>query len=406
MRLYEHQQDGLSRLQNYNSCALYWDMGLGKTYAGLCKALEVGDRILIVSPLSVIPQWENAVKSCGISIFNHRGKRQPKNERIGIINYDLIWRKSPIDFYEYDTIIFDESQNLGNDKNKRTKWILKNLSDRNIILLSGTPDGGKYEKLYPQLKLLDPSLKKREFYDNYIETTLIEYVAGIRSRVITGYKNIDELKRYMRGLGCDFLKTSDCINLPAQNDITINVSMTSDYRKFQRDLVLEVQDKFYVGDSVMQELVNLRKLATAGKKTAMIELLTSTDKPLIVFYNFNDELELLTGWCAVADKNYYVVNGQMKHVEGWEADPQGVLLVQYQAGASGLNLQYADTVIYLSLPYSSMLFEQSKKRIHRLGQQSPCYYYYMIMDGSIDKNILDTLKKRKDYADYLFINGR
>lgn len=76
--------------------------------------------------------------------------------------------------------------------------------------------------------------------------------------------------------------------------------------------------------------------------------------------------------------------------------------VQYQAGAMGLNLQKANKVIYFTLPQSSELFEQSKKRVHRIGQKNRCFYYYMMCSNSVEEVILETLNQRKDFTDELF----
>ena len=68
----------------------------------------------------------------------------------------------------------------------------------------------------------------------------------------------------------------------------------------------------------------------------------------------------------------------------------------------GLNLQKANKIIYYSLPLSSELFEQSKKRIHRIGQEKPCFYYMMICKNSVEEKILAALEMRKDYTEKLF----
>ncbi|WP_337961156.1 helicase-related protein [Caloramator sp. mosi_1] len=77
-------------------------------------------------------------------------------------------------------------------------------------------------------------------------------------------------------------------------------------------------------------------------------------------------------------------------------------LVQYQAGATGINLQRANKVIYFSLPLSSDLLMQSKKRIHRIGQSRTCFYYYLMTKNSIEEKILDVLKERQDFTLDLF----
>ena len=69
----------------------------------------------------------------------------------------------------------------------------------------------------------------------------------------------------------------------------------------------------------------------------------------------------------------------------------------------GLNLQKANKVIYFTLTDEAELFLQSMKRIHRIGQERPCFYYLMLCENSIeDEGILPTLGIRKEYTDELF----
>ena len=71
----------------------------------------------------------------------------------------------------------------------------------------------------------------------------------------------------------------------------------------------------------------------------------------------------------------------------------------------GLNLQKANKIIYFTPPLGSEIFEQSKKRIHRVGQEKPCFYYYLTCKGSIEEKIYKTLAMRRDYTDKLFEEG-
>ena len=68
----------------------------------------------------------------------------------------------------------------------------------------------------------------------------------------------------------------------------------------------------------------------------------------------------------------------------------------------GLNLQKANKIVYFSLPERSDLFEQSKKRIHRIGQKNACTYYIMQTASSIDQLIYRALEEKRDYTDELF----
>ena len=86
----------------------------------------------------------------------------------------------------------------------------------------------------------------------------------------------------------------------------------------------------------------------------------------------------------------------------YESKDNSITLLQYQAGAMGLNLQLSNKIIYFSLPLSSELFEQSKKRTHRMGQKRTCMYYYLITEGTIEERIFDVLGQRRDFTNKLF----
>ena len=110
---------------------------------------------------------------------------------VGIINYDLVWRRPELSNLTDFTLILDESSLIQNDTSKRSKFILKKLNPTNIILLSGTPVSGKYEKLISQIHLLGWNISKELFLKQYClyERTLDGYPK------IIGYKNVERLKR-------------------------------------------------------------------------------------------------------------------------------------------------------------------------------------------------------------------
>ena len=76
--------------------------------------------------------------------------------------------------------------------------------------------------------------------------------------------------------------------------------------------------------------------------------------------------------------------------------------MQYQAGALGLNLQKCNKMIFFSLPERSDLFEQAKKRIHRIGTTNTCFYWILSAENSIDGAIYKALEQKKDFTDALF----
>ena len=90
----------------------------------------------------------------------------------------------------------------------------------------------------------------------------------------------------------------------------------------------------------------------------------------------------------------------VKDLFAYENCDNSITFIQYQAGAMGLNLQKSNKIVYFTPTLSSELFEQSKKRIHRIGQDRPCFYYQF--KCGVEYKIYDTLSMRKDYTEYLF----
>ena len=325
----------------------------------------------------------------------------------GVINYDLMWRRKELLKLKGFTLILDESSLIQNQKSNRCKFILK-MNPANVVLLSGTPTGGKYENLWSQLHLLGWDVSEKLYNAQYVNWKKI-FVGGMVHKIVdkeNPYRNVERLKQKMRDYGAVFMKTEEVFDLPEQNFIQINVPVTKEYKKFKRDHLVTVDGIELVGDSTLSYRLYQRQLCTAynpQKVQAFRDLLESTQDRLIVFYNFNCELIEIQAACNDLDRPYSMVNGSIKDLTAYEQESNSVTLVQYQAGAMGLNLQKANKIVYFSLTEESELFQQSMKRIHRIGQQRPCFYYILICQNSIeDQEILPTLNIRKERTDALF----
>ena len=341
----------------------------------------------------------------------------------GVINYELYWRRKELTWLEDFTLICDESGLLTNDQAKRTKGLLK-LKYKNLLLLSGSVCGGKYENLWSQLHLLGWNISKEMYYNHYIDYHWDE-ANGFPLRIIDGYKNVDRLKRKLRDKGCVFMKSEEVFDLPEQIDQTIKVPVSKEYRIFREDRILKIpysqiepghKDGTYlelVGDTTLTKLLYERQLCgqyNPDKLEAFRDLVESTNDRLIVFYNFTAELEAMQDILLDEDfedysKRFSVVNGKLKALKNYENKDNSITFIQYQAGAMGLNLQKANRIIYFTPPLSSELFEQSKKRIHRIGQGKTCFYYYLTCKGSVEEKIYKTLAMRRDFTEALFEEG-
>ena len=423
IELFKHQKEALDLTAGLNHVAYYHDQGLGKTFSGAEKLYELDAAVnLVICQKSKIDDWvEHFVKYypeyevCDLTSkggyemfvrdFDGGHRLSCYDSIIGIINYDLVWRRPELKDLKNFTLMLDESSLIQHEESKRSKFILK-LKPDNVVLLSGTPTGGKYETLWSQMHLLGWNISKELYYNTYIDYHY-DTRQGFPLRIIDGYKNVDRLKRKMREHGCHFLKTEDCIDLPAQIDQTVYVPATSKYKVFLKDRIVTIEGEELVGDTTLTKLLYERQLCgqyNQEKLEAFKDLVESTNDRLIVFYNFNAELDLLKTVCDSVERPYSLVNGQVKDLYAYENLDDSVTLIQYQAGAMGLNLQKANRIIYYTPPLSSELFEQSKKRIHRIGQDKTCFYYYLTCRSSVEERIYDVLAMRKDYTEALFEN--
>lgn len=334
-----------------------------------------------------------------------------------IINYELAFRRKELLNLENFTLMLDESSMIQNETAKRSKFILK-MHPANVILLSGTPTGGKYENLYSQMRLLGWKISKKMYYNQYVKYHY-DNKNGFPLMIIDGYKNEERLKRKMREHGCNFLKTDEVFDLPDQIHQTISIPTTKEYRKFRKDSIVMIEDYFdeyinqqvyteLVGDTTLTKMLYERQLCgqyNGDKLEAFKDLVKSTNDRLIVFYNFTAECEAMTEIAAELNREISIVNGKCKVLCAYENCDDSITFIQYQAGAMGLNLQKANKIVYFTPPLSSELFEQSKKRTHRIGQKRTCFYYYLTCKGSVEEKIYNTLEMRKDFTDKLFKEG-
>lgn len=420
MNLYKHQSEALEATKGKTHVAYYHDMGLGKTFTGAEKMMQLDAKVnLVICQKSKIDDWVehfeshynyevyNLTHKMDFDIFTHTESKG----MVGVINYELAFRRPELAKLKDFTLILDESSLIQNEHAKRSAFILKKLKPKNVILLSGTPTGGKYEKLWSQLHLLGWKISKTMFFDQFVRFHYEHYL-DFPLRVIDGYKNEERLKRKMREYGCHFLKTEEVFDLPEQIHQTIKVQTTKEYRKFRKDRIVTLHDpgqyigdKDFVGDTPLAKMLYERQLCgqyNRAKLEAFRDLVESTNDRLIVFYNFADELKALCKIAWDSNRPVAVVNGKQKDLLPYENAETSITFIQYQAGAMGLNLQKANKIVYFTPPLSSELFEQSKKRIHRIGQQKPCFYYYLTCENSIEEKIYKTLAMRKNYTEALF----
>lgn len=440
-----HQDKVLSQTEAFNRVAYYLDMGLGKTFVGAEKMYLLNNVVnLVICQKSKINDWVQHFTEYypDYAVFDLTNKNQTLTFRnrvdtencylcgcqiVGVINYDLVFRRDWLLNLNNFTLMLDESSLITNENAKRSKFILK-MHPESVILLSGTPTAGKYERLWSQVQLLGWDINKKTFYKSYVETQWIENGDGFKQEVIVGYKNVEHLKKKLAKHGAVFMKTCEVLDLPEQVEQKIMFNVTKEYQYFVKnsylmlDILNMVQFKddsdFYgdditprielIGDNSLTKTLYARQLCGQYHKEKLkgfMDLVQSTEDRLIVFYNFTAEYEAMKAIAKELDRPVSVIRGGEDDKTAYEKSDNSITFIQYQAGAMGGNFQKANKVIYFTLPLgkgSCDLWEQSKKRVHRIGQNNTCFYYYLLVKGSIEEKNLAALQEGKELTDELF----
>lgn len=420
IKLHPHQERAIRQANNRERVAYYLDMGLGKTFVASEQAkLYKNDVILVICQNSKVSDWsEHFEQFYDNKVFSITNVKTLQNylsytgKKVAVINYEKTYRENYKELLKLEnfTLIIDESSVLGNSKTNISKTVQK-LKFKNLILLSGTPTSGKYEKLWTQLNLLGWDIRENKFYDQFLNRTLVKRF-GRRFYQINKsepYKNVDRLKRKMREYGCVFMKTEEVFDLPKQNFIEVKVKNDKYYKEFEKHVVVDFKSKLfgkveYIGDTKLKERLFLRQLASIhneNKKEKLKDIINSTEGRLIIFYNFNFEKEAIKS-CIPKDRPISYVNGDLVDKENYNNADNSITLMQYQAGAKGHNMQKASHLIFYSPTEKCEDYMQSIKRIHRIGQEKPCFYYKLVVQDSIEEDIYKALEKGEDYTNELF----
>ena len=389
------------------------EMGLGKTFVGSEKAIDLGAKtILVICQKSKVSDWiahfqtHYPIETYDLTTKKGYAAFLESKQGVGVINYELSWRRPELFELTDFTLMLDESSLIQTPTAKRTKFILK-LEPKNVILLSGTPTAGKYEKLWTQVKLLGWNIRKQEYDETFVNWRKVKF-NGFPVKIVdkyNPYKNIGLLKSKLAEHGAIFMKSEEVLTLPEQIFYTVESNTPRIYEKFVKDSIVTIEGKDLIGDTILTHLLYRRLICGAyneHKLGQFKDLISSTDDRVIVFYNFNSELSKLIKICDTCHKETSQVCGNIKDIKAYEEVNDSVTLVQYQAGSMGINFQKANKIIYFSPPLSCEHWMQSIKRIHRIGQKHPCFYYKMTTKNSVENQIYYSLEKGETYTNELF----
>lgn len=380
IQLYPHQEKAVKNMKN--GCVLVGDVGSGKSITSVAYYKQnhfPKDVYVITTPKKRDSlEWEEEFANIAIT---RDAAKSYKGVTLTIDSWNNIHKYMGVTGAFF---IFDEQRLVGNGT--WVKSFLKIVKGNHWILLSGTP-GDTYMEYVP-LFLAHGFFKNRsEFIRNHV--------------VYSRYSKFPKVERYVDTAVLDKMRRYILVEMPFVRHTTRHQKhILVDYDKdlFNRAWV----DRWHVFEErpirdIAELFIVIRKIANTHDSRIEKVLEIAKDHPrLIIFYNFNYELEKLRTLGEKLDIPIAEWNGH-KHEKIPDTD-RWVYLVQYTAGAEGWNCVSTDTVIFYSLNYSYKIFEQAQGRIDRLNTKYTDLYYYIFRSGAlIDKAIWKALSVKKDF---------
>ena len=427
--LYDYQTRGALFLACRGRSILGDDMGLGKTVQTLAAvellARERGiSRVLVVAPASVKYQWEGEIRK-----FTRRAVQvieggpevrkdqyaQPTFYRL--VNYEQVVRDRPlINAWKPDLIVLDEAQRIKNWESKTSKEV-KKLQSRYAIVLTGTPLENRLEELYSIVQFVDERRFGPAFQFLHDHRVLDE------NGNLRGYRNLDKIRDKLEPIFLRRTRGEVLTQLPARTDNTVYVELTPEQRgpyEEQTAALARLLGKGYLTDldrkRILACVVNMRTVCDStylfDKQTHVSpkldeftefvpELLEGGDHKLVVFSQWET---MVFEAAAVLDGlgvGYVVLHGGLPGkerkavLERFQTDPGCRVLLSTDAGGVGLNLQVADTVVNLELPWNPAVLEQRIARVHRMGQSKPVRVINLVTRGTIEERVLRTIEQKQ-----------
>lgn len=400
IKLRDYQLDAVERMKN--GCVLCGGVGSGKSLTALAYYVKEhgGNLYSSTRPKMKNPrdlyiittarkrdtrEWEGDMTH--FLLTTHPEVAYYKNHKVVVDSWNNIqkYRKVYGAFF-----IFDEQRVVGTGA--WVKAFLDIARKNRWILLSATP-GDKWEDYRPVFIA-------NGFYKNKTEFDREHIIWNPRVK----FPKVDR-----------YIGTGRLIR--QRNEILVDMD-------FQRETVSHHEDRYVTYDMVMYKdagkrrwnpytnkpmknaaelCYTWRKIVNSDESRQMALLEIFEDHPkLIVFYNFDYELDILKGLYYGDEVEVAEWNGH-KHQPIPESD-SWVYLVQYTAGAEGWNCIRTDTLVFYSQNYSYKVMEQARGRIDRMNTPyRDLYYFYLKSRSGIDLAISKAIREKKQFNESAYV---
>ena len=433
---HDYQTRAIDWCLNHQRCGLFLPMGAGKTVITLTaienlKKLGEVNKVLIIAPIRVarttwpaeIDKWDHT-KSLTYSLIDGDAKKRTraieKEADIYIIGKEqVVWLCETVGkSWPFDMVVVDELSTFKNHQAQRFKALKKQVKKfKRFIGLTGTPAPHGIPDLWSQIYLIDAGTRLGKSIGSFRKTYLIPersngyivYSWAVRNGA---QKEIEEkISDVVMSLD-----SSECVELPDINYINVPIKLSKPIKKrydtFKKDLVLELtttdvsasnlgvlcgqllqfaSGQIYTHDpSLPVETIHDEKLK------ALSDILTSANgEPVIIYYYYKHEINRIISLLESNNLRYSTLEKD-SDLARWNNHDLDVLLLHPASAGHGLNLQAGGSVlIWYTLPnFNLELYQQANARLYRQGQTEKVRVYHLLVDDSIDIDMMNALEKK------------
>ena len=431
--LLPYQLDGVAFAAGVGRAVLADDMGLGKTIQGIGVAELLSresavEKVLVVCPTSLKSQWRSEIhrfsdRDCQLVLGSaqERATQYDNGCFFTICNYEQVLRDiKSIEQMRWDLIILDEGQRIKNWEAK-TSQMIKSLQSRFALVLSGTPLENRLDDLFSVVEFVDdrrlgPSFR---FFNRH-------RVVDEKGKLL-GYKNLDKLREKLSAVLLRRTRSEVMKDLPPRTDEIVRIAPSDEQYQINRSqkmIIQSIVNKSYISEMDLLRLQNALLLCRmAADSTFLVdkqppgystkleylqgllgELNAEKDRKIILFSEWTTMLGLIEPILEKLEMDYVRLDGSVPQkkraqlVHKFQNDPNCKLFITTNAGSTGLNLQTANTVINVDLPWNPAVLEQRIARAHRMGQKNPVQVYILVTEDTIEEGMLGTLAAKKGIA--------
>jgi SNF2 family DNA or RNA helicase len=433
-QLHQYQRDLIEKAKMTPNLGLFLPPGLGKTATTLTIIAEqFKGKTLIIAPKRVaqtvwdteISKWQHLSNLTCSKILGSEKQRLEAltvEADVYIINLENVaWLCGLSDKLVFTNLVIDESSRFKDSSTKRFKALKKHLKGfSRRLILTGTPTPQGLPDLWSQVGILDLGQRLETSLTKFRDRYLTPDQMNRQTHVVYSWKLQPQMDRVIQDKVSDIcfsLKAEDYLQLPPLTNlyhkIDLDPQVKNKYNELRKDMVVEIgkgQITAPTAATLAGKLLQFTSGAVYGQdgeaqevhrsKLEYLEsIMEESSSPTLVFYHFKHSLQRIRLQFpqAVVLDDY--------NIAAWNRGEIRMLLAHPQSGGIGINLQCntgetAQTV-WFDLPWSSENYIQANARIYRQGQEKPVIIHHLMMENTIDEQVVKVLEGKINLQDAL-----